>query len=82
MEFYKYLLIYSGIFILIIIIVGYVISCIISHIDYKRQISGKRKMREFKGSINYDKEEQLKTELEIERASKGMLTKNEMFHRI
>ena len=81
MEFYKYLLIYSGIFILIIL-VGYVISCIISHIDYKRQISGKRKMREFKGSINYDKEEQLNTELEIERASKGMLTKNEMIHRI
>ena len=81
MEFYKYLLIYSGIFILIIL-VGYVISCIISHIDYKRQISGKRKMREYKGSINYAQEEQLNTELEIERASKGMLTKNEMSHRI
>ena len=32
--------------------------------------------------INYDKEEQLNTELEMERASKGILTKNEMSHRI
>ena len=39
-------------------------------------------MREYKGSINYAQEEQLNTELEIERASKGMLTKNEMSHRI
>ena len=81
MEFYKYLLIYSGIFILIIL-VAYVISCIISHIDYKRQISGKRKMREYKSSVSYDGKEQINTELEIERASKDMLTKNEMIHRI
>lgn len=81
MEFYKYLLIYSGIFILIIL-VAYVISCIISHIDYKRQISGKRKIQEYKGSVSYDRKEQINTELEIERASKDMLTKNEMIHRI
>lgn len=77
MEIYKLLLAIVGIIILLSVVIYAIIQVIID-IDYKRQISGKRPMREYKG--NAPVEDTFNQELEIEKASKDILTKNEISH--
>ena len=77
MGIYKLLLVIVGIIILLSIVI-YAAIQVISDIDYKRQISGKRPMREYKG--NAPVEEKFSEGLEIEKASKELLTKNEISH--
>ena len=80
MNIYATLLIVIGIIIVIRIFL-FIIIQIISDIDYKRQLSGKHKMRVYKGDISLS-EELYNSELEIEKASKDILTKNEISHRL
>lgn len=77
MEIYKLLLAIAGIIILLSVVIYAIIQVIID-IDYKRQISGKRPMREYKGNASV--EDTFNQELEIEKASKDILTKNEISH--
>ena len=77
MEIYKLLLAIAGIIILLSVVI-YAIVQVIIDIDYKRQISGKRPMREYKGNASV--EDTFNQELEIEKASKDILTKNEISH--
>ena len=77
MEIYKLLLAMAGIIILLSVVIYAIIQVIID-IDYKRQISGKRPMREYKGNASV--EDTFNQELEIEKASKDILTKNEISH--
>ena len=77
MEIYKLLLAIVGIIILLSVVIYAIIQVIID-IDYKRQISGKRPMREYKGNASV--EDTFNQELEIEKASKDILTKNEISH--
>ena len=67
MEIYKLLLAIVGIIILLSVVIYAIIQVIID-IDYKRQISGKRPMREYKGNASV--EDTFNQELEIEKASK------------
>lgn len=75
MGIYKLLLIILGLIILVNVVIYAVIE-VISDIDYKLQISGKRPMREYKG--HEPLEENFNEALEIEKASKELLTKNEI----
>lgn len=77
MDIYKLLLAIVGIIILLSVVIYAIIQVIID-IDYKRQISGKRPMREYKGNASV--EDTFNQELEIEKASKDILTKNEISH--
>ena len=81
MLFYEYFLVYTGIALAIIALIRLIIA-LISHIDYKRQISGKRAHREYKGDVSYDVKENYNVNMEIERASREKLTEREMYHRI
>ena len=74
---YKAILIIVGIIVLISVVI-YAAIQLISDIDYKRQISGKRPMREYKGKEPLN--EAINEGLEIEKASKEILTKNEISH--
>lgn len=81
MVLYRNILIGIGIFILIVVLILVLIS-LISNIDYKRQITGKRPMREFKGNVDYNGSESYNSDLEIDRATKDKLTRNEVSHRL
>jgi hypothetical protein len=77
MDIYKMLLIIIGIIVLLSVVI-YAAIQLISDIDYKRQISGKRPMREYKRKEPLN--EAYNEGLEIEKASKEILTKNEISH--
>ena len=79
MSIYAIILMIIGILVAIRVII-FVVVQIISDVDYKRQITGKRPMREFKGEERAD--ESVNQSLEMDKASRDILTKNEISHHL
>ena len=81
MDYYRNILLGIGLVILLVILIS-VLFGLVSHIDYKRQITGKRPLREFKGNVDYNGKESYNVDLEVEKASKDKLSRNEISHRL
>lgn len=80
MFFFRTLLIGIGIVILVVVLITAVIA-IIQDVDYKRQLNGKRPMREYKGNLSYNCDEEYKSDLEIDKASKEKTSFDQISHR-